>query len=210
MSTSEKVLRARAMFGLSPRAQGWHARRARRVGPAAAAIDRLLRAGETALITGPSGSGKSTLGRALALRCGTDVISSTDRAEPRPGLRVLDLFECDLEQAMSFLARAGLAEASVMVARERDLSEGQGARLAISLAMEKAGHTLILDEFGSTLDRPTAAGLCRTVSRWARDSGVRVVCITAHDDVLGWLEPAVLAVVGEGTVVRRRGASGER
>lgn len=71
--------------------------------------------------------------------------------------------------------------------------------------MERATGTIIIDEFASTLDRPTAAGLCRTLRRWASESGVRVVCITAHDDVLEWLGPRVLAVVGETTEVRRRG-----
>ena len=75
MTPSEKVKRARAMFGLGARAS-----RARRVGRAAAAIDDLLGAGEVALIVGPSGSGKSTLARALAARVGCAVAGSTDRA----------------------------------------------------------------------------------------------------------------------------------
>jgi ABC-type ATPase with predicted acetyltransferase domain len=198
---SPKVRRARAIFGWRG-GERWRGR----ARAAAERIDRLLAPGEVALITGPSGSGKSRIGRALAARL-TGAVSA-GIAVPMSAARVLDLFESGLEASMASLARAGLAEARAMLARSADLSEGERARLSIALAMEKVsrgGGTLIIDEFASTLDRPTAAALCRTVRRWACESGVRVVCITAHDDVLEWLGPEVLAVVGERTEVRRRG-----
>ncbi len=199
MATSERVRRVRAMFGVSERGG-----RARRVGRAAAALDRALRPAEVALIVGPSGSGKSTLGRALARRPACVLVG--DGPGPDGSRRVIDLFESGLAGAMSCLARAGLADAAVMVARAGELSDGQRARLAIALGMERVprGGTLIIDEFASTLDRPAAAALARTVRRWARERGARVVCITAHEDVLEWLGPRVLVVVGRDVKVVTR------
>lgn len=190
---SERVKRVRAMFGRA----GWQ--RPARFARVAARIKSVLRPGEVALITGPSGAGKSTIARALR---SADVRRSLAFVARE---RVVDCFACGLEESMALLARAGLAEAWVMTARVEQLSEGQRARLEIALAMEGARELLVLDEFASTLDRPTAAALSRTVRRWAKESGVRVVCVTAHEDVMEWLGPEVLVVVGRGRVkVARR------
>ena len=151
---SERALRVGAMFGVRDGARGWGAR-LRMAERAAALIDGMLGEGEAALIVGTSGAGKSTLGRALARRVGKLGVmvagstgselpvaqeGHTDRAKPRSTARderVVDLFESGLEGAMGYLARAGLAEAAVMVAPARELSEGQWARLAIALGMER-------------------------------------------------------------------------
>jgi ABC-type ATPase with predicted acetyltransferase domain len=184
---SPRVARTCAIFGLDP---------ARRPGPpdccdpVAARIDGALARGGIALLTGPSGAGKSATLRALAgrVRC--------TRVRPvRRGRRaVVDLFRCGLGRAMACLARAGLAEAGVMVRRASELSDGQRARLAIALAMSRArpGATILIDEFGSTLDRAAAASLARTLRRWARCAPVRVVCATAHGDLAPFLAPDVL------------------
>ena len=211
---SERVKRVGAMFGVEREESAWGAR-LEMLRWAAALVNGMLRAGEVGLVGGASGAGKSTVGRELARRCGAMVVGgdrrrSTDlRRNRKPVERVVDLFSAGLREAMGHLSRAGLGEARVMVARVRELSEGQRARLGIALGMEWAeaargeggrAPTLVLDEFCSTLDRVTAMGVARMVGKWARGSGVRVVCITGHEDVAAWLGAGVVVEVGEGGV----------
>ncbi len=128
---------------------------------------------------------------------------------------------------MRLLAGAGLADAWVMLSRARRLSAGEAWRLALARAMGKAertqhaagtsavaepstrhARTLLIDEFASVLDRHTASVLARLVRRWARASGVRVICATAHDDVLEPLGPDAIVVFdgeGEAQIVARPG-----
>jgi ABC-type ATPase with predicted acetyltransferase domain len=117
-----------------------------------------------------------------------------------PDRALVDLFGRPLAATLRLLARAGLADAHLFSLRPAQLSDGQRWRLALALSMAEAdrpdaglGATLILDEFASTLDRLSARCLCSALSRWIRASGrVRVVCATAHDDLLPWLEPTLL------------------
>lgn len=173
-------------------------------------LELALRAGETALVTGPSGSGKSTLLRELARlpsKSGTVVAGAGLGAERSSLLDVL-AGECgSAGLALGVLARAGLADARLLPLRRSDLSEGQRHRFDLAVAMARlirrtgrggAEGMLIIDEFASTLDRASARGVAGTLSRWARRSGARVVCATAHDDVLEMLGPRVLVVVSDG------------
>ncbi|MCC6675623.1 MAG: AAA family ATPase [Phycisphaerales bacterium] len=178
---------------------------------AARRLELALRPGETALVTGPSGSGKSTLLRELARRLrkknACPVVVGAGACAEHAGRSVLDVLavECgSAEAALGVLARAGLADARLLPRRRGDLSEGQRHRFDLAIAMARLmrrggpGRVLIIDEFASMLDRASARGVAGTVSRWARRSGARVVCATAHDDVLEMLGPRVLVVVGDG------------
>jgi uncharacterized protein len=220
---SEKVVIACAMFGLEP-----HEARRRALPTdargAARELDRLLLPGEVALVTGPSGGGKSTILRELRRVCGGVVVvdvardvaraagsaaarggsarakttgSRPERPQPVPRC-VVDLFRGGVDSALGYLARAGLADATILALSVRELSEGQRSRVSLALGMERVRRvgrtTLIIDEFASCLDRETARSLARLVSRWASREGVRVVCATAHEDLLEALRPAVLVV----------------
>jgi ABC-type lipoprotein export system ATPase subunit len=132
-------------------------------------------------VTGPSGGGKSTLLRALAkaLRAGFG---------PPRRLRA-DVAAVDaVRRGGAWLARAGLAESAAMIASARELSEGQRHRLLIARLMDRRSRVVIIDEFASTLDRPTAMGVAMGMRRWAHAAGKVVVCATAHDDVERWLD----------------------
>jgi ABC-type ATPase with predicted acetyltransferase domain len=214
---SRRALRASALFGTLHTPAPDPLARAHE---AALLLDARLRPGEIALIVGPSGGGKSCTGRALVRHLWSSGLPATLVAgdaiirarAARRRVAVVDLFRSPLEDALGLLARAGLAEAALLARPWDELSEGQRARLAIALGMEEAQQpgpnpaTLIFDEFASTLDRTTAAAIARTVRRWAVQRSVRIVCITAHDDVLEWLAPTVVLeqpLSGPATIARK-------
>lgn len=192
---STRLLRACAAFGLA-------VTRTRRRGPSpdhladARDVHAALQPGQIALITGPSGSGKSSVLRALR-RC-------SRRTSSIPAIRfrgtIVDAFPGFTADALSVLARAGLADAALLARTPRELSEGERARFHLALALARAmpGETLLLDEFLSSLDRTTARNVALSLRRWIDREGaprrLRIACATAHDDVLDWLAPEVLLV----------------
>lgn len=111
-----------------------------------------------------------------------------------------------LERVCHWLSLAGLNDAAVMLRQPKQLSEGQRHRLRLAQAMAVAERSeadwtvLLIDEFGSTLDRITAAALARSVRRWISRSHVCLVAATTHDDLLEPLAPDVLIEVAPGGV----------
>lgn len=208
--TSLRTRRACALFGLDPSPRATRARRRRLLALAradAARLDRALRPGQVAFVTGPSGAGKSLLLAALARRLRAARRAVAVARPVPPGRAALDLVlpRAPVEPALRLLAAAGLADAPLLARPARALSAGQRARLAIARAMARAnrpGALLVLDEFAAPLDRTAAASLARTVRRWAARAGARVVCASAHDDVLEPLAPAVLVLVRPGAPAR--------
>lgn len=197
-SLSDRALESLLMFGLSPaRASSTHRRLDARARRAAGRLDAALAPSRVALITGPSGAGKSTILRALQ-----DRLSASSRPIVRPpecipdSGALVDLFRGSVHEAMGLLARAGLADAMVFALRPRDLSAGQRERLRIALALGECaaapGATLIVDDLGCLLDRPTAQGVARTLARVVAASACRLVCATPHEDLRESLSPSVL------------------
>ncbi len=212
---SPALLRAAAGFAMT-------VRRADRampawVGPAARRLDRALRPGEVALITGPSGSGKTLLARALVrrLRLAGRPVRVPAPATAATGA-LIDRLRGPLGRRLRDLCRAGLGDATLLGRRAGELSAGEAWRLTLARSMRaRPRETIVLDEFASVLDRLAAYGVSRSVARWARAGRApsrdraRVVCATAHDDVIAWLEPDVLVVCrpGHGPILTRRGAA---
>lgn len=162
-----------------------------------------LKAGGVALFTGPSGSGKSTALRALAEQLRREerrIVVSGER--PAPGGRLIDLFGLEVgpEETLHRLAAFGLAEPALVARTLEELSEGQRhrARLAgdFHLARSARARWLLVDEFASVLDRVTAMGLAATLRRAATRYGLRVVCASAHDDLVGTLKPDLCIAFG--------------
>lgn len=109
-----------------------------------------------------------------------------------------------LEQVCHWLSLAGLNDAAVMLRKPEQLSEGQRHRLRLAQAMAIAERRpehwalLLVDEFGSTLDRVTAVGLARSLRRWISQSRVCLIAATTHDDLLEALQPDVLVELSPG------------
>lgn len=174
-----------------------------------------LAPGRVIFITGASGGGKSTL-----LRLIHDAITRQP-AHDRPGVvrfddlapsdlcALVDGFDADapLAEVLRWLSVAGLNDARVMLRRPGELSDGQRARLllahAIALA-ERGGApwaVVLADEFGATLDRPSARAVAAGVRKWATRAGVCFVAATTHDDLLEPLCPDTLIDKGPGEAI---------
>jgi ABC-type ATPase with predicted acetyltransferase domain len=204
------ALRARFVqraFGLAPIATPSRAERDAESTRIARHVLSTLAPGAIAFITGPSGAGKSLALRAIARLAGSrNVVRAIDprRSSRAPSVvsAVARQFRGPLEsttrRAISILSHAGLAEASLLLRHPRTLSDGQSFRLSLAIAMARTqtrtprSPTLLVDEFCSTLDTPTAARVCRTLRRWARLSRARVVVCGARDELMEWLAPDLL------------------
>lgn len=122
----------------------------------------------------------------------------------RPDRSVVDQFAGPLREVLRLLASIGLADATLLPRTPQELSAGERCRLELALALHRAARhvarrrsgpvTVVVDEFVSCLDRPTArgvaAGFRRCVS--AMQPRVRAVCATAHDDLLDAVRPDVV------------------
>jgi ABC-type ATPase with predicted acetyltransferase domain len=134
-----------------------------------------------------------------------------------------------LQETLRTLARAGLAEARLFTLKPRDLSEGQLHRLACATAWARASRApraaahsratacaltsrgstrdhsnephaiLLLDEFASPLDRPTAHAFGASLRRAISASRLALVAATAHDDMIQPLAPDHLVLCAPGS-----------
>ncbi|MBM4108900.1 MAG: hypothetical protein FJ255_08855 [Phycisphaerae bacterium] len=165
-------------------------------------VARRLEPGRVAVVEGPSGSGKSVLLAALARRLGARAMRADDLPPADPALALVDLVGDSTARALAVLARAGLADATILARRAGELSDGQRWRLDLARLLERAeagpGAWLLIDEFAGLLDDATAMGVSLTLSRWARAVGVRVVVATVRPGPARWLAPQLVVRAGLG------------
>jgi ABC-type ATPase with predicted acetyltransferase domain len=109
------------------------------------------------------------------------------------------LGEMPLGEALEHLARAGLADARVMLRRPEELSDGQRFRFALARFFAGEWNVLLADEFCATLDRVTAKvvahQLRKFVTRSAEGGRARTAIVaTTHEDLIEDLRPDVVIV----------------
>jgi ABC-type ATPase with predicted acetyltransferase domain len=197
VTPSPRVLQVASMFGL-----GLDENRTEAVVPPMAVP---VAPGNLVFVTGPSGSGKSSILRCLAdaARTRTDLVAlaESDLDPPPDDVPIVEQLGPTLADAARILAAAGLADAFTMLRSARQLSEGQRLRWRLARLMARAEEepasrgrlvVLLLDEFGATLDRDTAAVIARNLRRWTTASRTCAVVATTHDDLLEPLAPDVL------------------
>ena len=195
--SSPRLRHAAAAFGLWLRPN----RSAERPRPSRALIRSLvadLRAGRIICITGPSGAGKSSLLDSVVRAAAEAGMHCTSADRPRrPDRLVADALGDSLESALALLADAGLAEASVLARRVRELSVGQKHRLALAQTLDRlpAGGIVLCDDFTAPLDRPTACSLAAALARAARRRRLGALLASTHDDIRPYLSPDVLVEI---------------
>lgn len=187
-------------------------------------IEINLSPSQIVFVTGVSGGGKSTILRLIreaiddraAANQSDPALICSDHLPDLPNETLVDALaqpqgqgdaassSATLEEVCHWLSFAGLNDAAVMLRKPSQLSEGQRHRLKLAQAMAvaqrrpEAWSVLLIDEFGSTLDRTTAFALARSLRRWVAKSNVCLVCATTHDDLLEPLAPDVLVEVSPG------------
>jgi len=128
---------------------------------------------------------------AVSMQLSQMSLQSADVAGDRT---VVDCLEKPLAEAMKILSIVGLSDVFAMVNVPARLSEGQGYRFRLAMAMASGKGIIFGDEFCSNLDRVTAAVIAFGVRKFARKYGVTFVLASSHDDLVGDLEPDVLVV----------------
>lgn len=197
MSESRRVRRLRVMFGLAEREEGGPEPSAAQAAEALACMAR----GAVGLVTGASGAGKTSAMERLAreLSARGEVIVRVREVEEARGAAI-DVVRGAMGRAAAALALAGLGDARAMTRPIGVLSCGERQRLALARAMARArpGTWVLADEFCTSLDAGTARGVSMAAARWARSSGVRLVCATVRDELIESMSPDVLVWMDPG------------
>jgi ATPase subunit of ABC transporter with duplicated ATPase domains/predicted GNAT family N-acyltransferase len=149
--------------------------------------------GDVVYITGDSGSGKSLLlrylkGELAKLEDFGGVVDGADVQIPDDEVLVEGVGN-DTNEAIYHLSMAGLSEAFLMTRRYGELSDGQKYRYRIAKMLYSGKRTLILDEFGATLDRETAKVIAWLLQKVVRQSGRTLIVATTHRDLFDDLNP---------------------
>jgi len=149
-----------------------------------------VNAGEIVYITGDSGSGKSSslreFQKAFVDECLNinDLVIDTEKP-------LVDTVGASVEEALKLLSFVGLNDAFLFLRKYGELSDGQKYRYKIAKLLESKKRVWILDEFTSTLDRDTAKIVAWNLQKFARLSGVTVLCATCMTDLGDDLAPNV-------------------
>lgn len=174
-----------------------------------------LRGGTIVLVKGASGSGKSLLLRALAWHASGTLSKwrlpeeiETVGCMQTPPMRVAMMSSTSsrkspisllvnrglsLTDAMRLLASAGLAEARLFVRPSRTLSTGQRYRLGLALALSQRPDLLLVDEFCESLDKYSAAAVCRRLRRATTSQGmIAIVASINGGRIASELQPDVV------------------
>jgi ABC-type ATPase with predicted acetyltransferase domain len=146
-------------------------------------------AGDIIYITGPSGSGKSVLLRELEGQIPACESVNLARMPLPQDKTVIDCFETDVVATLRTLSIVGLSDAFSVVNRPCHLSEGQQYRFRLAQALAAGKRFVFADEFGSELDRITAATLAFNIHKFAKRTGTAFILASSHRDLLLDLAP---------------------
>lgn len=148
-----------------------------------------IRPGDIVYLTGPSGAGKSVLLRELQ-RCvpAGEAVNLADIDLP-PDRTVVDCFAQDVIATLRTLSTVGLSDVFSLLNRPGWLSDGQKYRFRLARALAAGKPFVFADEFGSELDRITAATVAFNVHKQAKRTGTTLVLASSRDDILVDLAP---------------------
>ena len=153
-----------------------------------------VRPGDIIYITGASGAGKTVLLNALYENVEPDNrlrLDSIELADDRP---MIDCIDQPLFATTEAFSRAGLGDVFCMLQTPAALSEGQQHRYRLSRALASDARFIFADEFTSSLDRITAAGVAYRIRKQSKRSGKIFVLASSHEDILPDLQPDILII----------------
>lgn len=152
----------------------------------------IVQPGDIIYIIGASGAGKSTLLNAIYDQIPAENrIRLTDISLPGDGT----LFDCvqgPVFQTLETFSQAGLSDVFCLLQRPSHLSTGQQFRYRLAFALSSKARFVIVDEFGSNLDRITAGVLAYRFRMAAPRTGKVFIMASCHEDVLSDLHPDIL------------------
>lgn len=67
--------------------------------------------------------------------------------------------------------------------------EKERYRIACILTNSKENDTIVLDEFTSLVDRATAKGMAKGISKWCRNNNRRLIVASINNDIFSFLKP---------------------
>jgi uncharacterized protein YjhX (UPF0386 family) len=140
------------------------------------------------LIVGASGSGKTSIGKQFfGDNKIYDLYKGWDCSRP-----IIDciLPEGDFNTATGALAAVGLGDVPSWLRPFNALSNGQQFRAGLARLVTEAPNEVVVDEFTSVVDRQIAKiGALAFAKNWRRNKGKKVVLLSCHYDITGWLQP---------------------
>jgi ABC-type ATPase with predicted acetyltransferase domain len=163
--------------------------------------------GDIVYITGPSGSGKSVLLRELKKTVPAEERADLDEVELPGNKTLIDCVGGDFLAGLRFLSVAGLNDVFCVLNQPANLSEGQKYRFRLAMALAAGKKFIFADEFCSNLDRISAAVISYNIHKFAKRNAVTFILASAHEDLLGDLEPDVLVrreLAGETEVIYKK------
>ena len=102
---------------------------------------------------------------------------------------LIDTWYIPPREAIERLSMVGLADAFTWARVRGELSEGQRHRFDLAVALFGDADYVAIDDFTSTLDRPTAKALAWTVHKAARITGKTILLATTAQDLEADLRP---------------------
>ena len=117
------------------------------------------------------------------------------RIDPPPpplGRPLIDQWPNHPDRNVALLTSVGLSDPFTWARTPDQLSVGQRARLAIALGLDSPPDVLVLDEFLTGIDAPTARACAWRIARTLRRSGVGLIAATTRDDITMDLAPDLL------------------
>lgn len=165
-----------------------------------------IQPGDIVFITGPSGSGKSVLLREFERCVPASEAVNLARIDLPDNRTVIDCFDGDVMTGLRMLGIVGLSDVFSVLNRPCHLSDGQKYRFRLARALALDKPFIFADEFGSELDRITAATMAFNVHRFARRTGTTLILASSRDDMLIDLAPDVLIIKdfrGPAEVIRK-------